>query len=482
MSVLKKLAGQTALYGVSSILGRVLNYLLVPLHTKIFDPAQFGAVTELYAYMAFFNVIFTYGMETTYFRFATKQRDIKNEIFQQASSSILFSSVIFSTILFLLATPITIALDFHNKQEYVYYLAAILFVDAISAIPFAKLRLENKVLLFVSTKMTVILATIVLNFILLLGVKNDIKYVFIANLVANCLIPLILFKEIRRFKLTFNWELFKPMLFYGFPIMVMGLAGMINEVLDRIMLRYFLINVDANGLNKIEAIGIYGACYKLSIFMSLVIQAFRYAAEPFFFAKAQQVDSKNTYAMVMKYFIIACCFILISVTANLHWIKYFLMNELYWQGLIIVPILLLANLFLGVYNNLSIWFKITDKTYFGTIIAILGAFITILFNMLLIPWLGYFGSAITTLVCYSSMAIIAYLLGQKYYPVPYKPISNLLIIISATLLSYLSFKEWNQNFWFNSIIKNSSIFIFTTIVLILERKSVVQLYSKFKHR
>lgn len=482
MSTFKKLASQTALYGLSSILGRLLNYLLVPLHTKIFNPEQFGVVTELYAYMAFFNVLYTYGMETTFFRFATKQPEIKNQVYKQALSSIIVTSVIFSVILIALAKPITILFNYQNKEQYIYFLAIILFIDASSAIPFAKLRLENKVLLFVITKITVIVVTILLNFLFLLLLTPEVKYVFIANLIANALIPIILFKELTQFKFTLDKNILKAMLVYGLPIMLMGLAGMVNEVLDRIMLRYLYVENQAYGISKIEAIGIYGACYKLSIFMSLVVQAFRYSAEPFFFSKAEESNNRLIYANVMKYFVIACCVILIAVTANLSWIKFFLMNELYWQGLIIVPVLLLANLFLGVYSNLSIWFKLTDKTFIGTIISILGALITIVFNIILIPYFGYLGSAITTLVCYFAMAVICYILGQKYYPVPYNLISISAYIILASGCSYFAFFDSMSSIGANTLIKNLYLLIYIVIIIYLERRQLQPFFKTLKNK
>ena len=443
MSIAKKLASQTAVYGVSSIVGRVLTYLLVPLYTRAFAAAQYGVVTGLYAYVSFLNVVFTYGMETTYFRFANRPGTDRRALYDRSLSLLLVSSALLSALLMGLARPLLGLLDIPPGHErYAYWVALILGLDAASAIPFARLRLENRARKFAAVKMAGIVLNVALNlfFIVLCPAVASGKwlpvlgplvarvydpnlgvgYVFLSNLAASALTLLLLGRELLDFRFRLNLAPLRPLLKYAYPLMLMGLAGMVNETLDRILLPKWLPVGFYPGQSSLTAVGIYGACYKLSIFMSLVIQAFRYAAEPFFFAQSTEKNSPATFALVLKWFTLCCAVIFVVISLNVEdFGRIFLQRAEYRQGLAVVPVLLLANLFLGVYYNLSVWFKLTDKTYYGTYIGAGGAALTIALNFLLIPVLGYMGSAIATLACYFMMAVLCWRLGERHFPVPY---------------------------------------------------------------
>jgi O-antigen/teichoic acid export membrane protein len=499
MSVLKKLSGQTALYGIPSIIGRVLNFLLVPFYTHkdVLNVAEFGIYTELYAYVAFLNVVYTFGMETTYFRFSNKTENGEIETFNNAQSAVLFISLLFSSFILLFSQPIAELLRHPDKQLFIIFVAFILALDAIVAIPFARLRLENKAGRYAFVKMFNIVLTIFLNLFFLVFCKQisegnvfpqlkpfidkiyipdfEVGYIFISNLVANALQIPFLWKSLVHLKIQIKWVKLKPMLIYAYPLMIMGLAGMVNEVLDRVLLKFWLPQGFYPGLTNLEAVGVYGACYKLSMFMSLAIQAFRYAADPFFFSKAKDKNAPELFARVMKYFIIACVLIFVGVGANLDLFGFLLLrSETYRSGLMIVPVLLLANLFLGVYYNLAVWFKLTDKTYYGTAISIGGAIVTIIANFILIPRFGYMGCAIATLICYFSMAVTSYLLGNKFYPIPYKLPSAFFYLFIGILLVFIAnyFKQNDQIL--NYAMQFSTVLIFLFIVFMMERKKVAR--------
>ncbi|WP_375416949.1 polysaccharide biosynthesis C-terminal domain-containing protein [uncultured Hymenobacter sp.] len=443
MSIAKKLASQTAIYGVSSIVGRVLSYLLVPVYTGAFAAAEYGVVTGLYAYVSFLNVVFTYGMETTFFRFANRPDTDRRELYDRVLSLLLVSTASLTLALMLLARPLLGLLNIPlGHERYAEWVALILGLDALSAIPFARLRLENKARRFASIKLAGIVLNVALNLFFIvfcpavasgkyltslqpLVVQTydptvGVGYVFLSNLAASALTLLLLWRELLDFKFRLNLGLLKPLLAYAYPLLLMGLAGMVNETLDRILLPKWLPKGFYPGQSSLTAVGIYGACYKLSIFMTLVIQAFRYAAEPFFFAQSAEKNSPATFALVLKWFTLCCAVIFVSISLNVEdFGRLFLQRDEYLQGLMVVPILLLANLFLGVYYNLSVWFKLTDKTYYGTYIGAAGAVLTIALNFLLIPVLGYMGSAIATLACYFLMAVLCWRLGERHFPVPY---------------------------------------------------------------
>jgi len=433
MSIIKKLASQTAVYGLSSIFGRFLNYLLVPLYTYHFTAAEYGVVSEFYAYAGFFSVLLLFGFETGYFRFRDKDHPGRDVAYSTALLFVALVNLGFFALILLVNTRLSAALNYANHPEYVLWFSMILFLDAIAAIPFARLRAENKAFLFAGIKIFEILVTVLLSLFFIVYCPKvyaqnpeswiapiynpaiGVGYIFIANLIASGFKFLLLAPQLSGLAWGFDRALFGRMVRYSLPMVVIGFAGIINEMLDRVLLKYLL---PYDNLTNMKMLGIYSACYKLSILMSLFIQAFRYAAEPFFFAYADKSDARQVYAVVLKFFVIFCVFIFLLVTLFIDFFKYFVGDE-FRAGLEVVPILLLANLCLGIYVNLSIWYKLTDRTLMGALVSIAGAALTIALNVWWIPLFGYVGSAWATLACYGSMAIVSYLLGQKYYPVKY---------------------------------------------------------------
>lgn len=467
MSVIKKLAGQTAVYGLSSIVGRLFNYLLTPLYTYLFLPEEYGVVTEFYAYVSFLVVILTYGMETAFFRF-TKEGE-SEKIYSTSLSSLVLSSIVFTVLGLIFSPQIANAIQYSGNIEYVSWFVLILALDAVSSLPMANLRRENKALLFAGVNLGSIVVNLGINLFFIALCKPlyesgsdsvfaefynpsiGIGYIFIANLVASGFKLLVLLPEFKVLKTGFSSKIFKTMLLYGLPILIGSLAGIVNETVDRVLLKYLLIPEIGKEASMAQ-LGIYGACYKVSILITLSVQAFRYAAEPFFFKASTESDAKNTYAKVLFYFTLFLSVVFLVISLFLDQFMLFVGEE-YRVGKSVVPILLMANIFLGIYYNLSVWYKVTDHTKFGAVIGVVGALITIVGNFLLIPEIGYVGSAITTLVCYFSMVLISYFLSRKYFPVNYN-LGLLLIILLINVLAFLSVEKLNiESFWLASVVK-----------------------------
>lgn len=452
MSTFKQLAGQTAIYGLSSIVGRFLNYLLVVLYTRVFSQGEYGIVTQLYAYVAFLNILFTYGLETGFFKFFQSEKD-NSRVYSTSLISIIASSISLTLIIFIFAEPIsaTILNGTVDGAFYVKLFAVILASDAITAIPFAKLRQENRAKRFVFIRLMNIAVNIGLNlfFFLLCPylLKNDasswvkniydpsfgVGYVFISTLLSSLVTLILLFPELFKVKHNFDSALWKKMLVYSFPLMIAGFAGMINETFDRILIPY----LTPDKSSAMAQLGVYGACYKLSIIMTLFIQTFRYAAEPFFFNQSTKENPQAVYAKVMHYFVLICAFIFLGVMLYIDLVKYFIGPD-FRSGLGVVPILLMANLCLGVYYNLSIWYKLTAKTRLGAWLSVFGAVVTLAFNFWLIPIAGFMGAAWATLICYASMMILSYYIGQKHYPINYNLRSFFFYIGLALIIWILS--------------------------------------------
>jgi len=494
LSLLRKLASQTAVYGLSSVLGRTLNYLLVPLYTSVFAPGEYGIVTELYAYVAFLNILYIYGLETAYFRFVSKS-DPQNT-FNIAFTSILVTSIAFSGIIFYLSEEIAQILQYPEKRNFIRWMALILSIDAIVAIPFAKLRQEGKAASFAIFKLSNISLNIGLNLFFLVfcpWILSDnpnhflsaffnpnlgVGYVFLSNLMANAVYILFFIPTWIKVRLTFKSAEWRRMMTYAWPILIIGFAGVTNEMLSRAILKYRLPEGFYDGLSNIEILGIFGACYKLSIFMTLAVQAFRYAFEPFFFAKAADKNSPELFSKIMTWFVIFTSFSWLLITAFLPWIgPIFLRQESYLQALSAVPWLLGGGLFLGIFYNLSLWYKLTDKTKYGAVISVAGAAVTLLLNWVLIPRFGYMGSAYATFASYTSMVIISYLWGKKHYPVPY----NLGKIFTYLGLAGLGV-EVNSQFQESILSATLVVLIFLTLAFLFERSAFLsQRVSSEKH-
>lgn len=480
MSQIRKLAGQTAIYGLSSVLGRLLNYLLVPLYTAVFDPAAYGVVTEFYAYVAFFNIIYMMGMETAYFRFSSDNPIRDKQYYENAVTLLLIFSILLSGILSLFATPVVNWLEYPGYEKYIYWLSAIMAIDAVVSVPFARLRLQNKAWKFAIIKLVNITVNIGFNLVFLLIVPAInpswdvvVDYVFLSNLIANALLLVLLFKELTFARLRVDKEQAVKMLQYSSPLIIIGLAGVTNEMLSRAMLKHWLPDNFYPNQTNLEALGVFGACYKLSVFMTLGIQAFRYAAEPFFFKQAGSDKSPQLFSEVTDKFIQFGAWVFVAISINVDLLGFlFLQDPAYWAGLHVVPFLLLGGLFLGVYYNLSIWYKLTDRTLMGAAIASTGAIITIIFNAILIPQLGYLGSAMVTLITYFSMTVISYLVGQKYFPVPYKVGKGLLHIAVAVIIVFAF-----QQLTFVSLLWSTSaalivLVIYGALLYAIERKNL----------
>lgn len=442
--MLKKLASQTVVYGFSSILGRLLNYLLTPILTRVFMPAEYGINTEFYVYSSFLNIILSYGMETAFFRFSNDKNYDKQRILSGAQTLLLLSTAVFCSILYFSAGPIATWLHYPDHPEFVKFFALILAFDALSVIPFAALRNQNRPIIFASIKLSGIACSVVLTVLwLLMNTKygwnvwapnyTGIGLVFYINAISSGLTLLLLIPYIKRFGFKWDVSLWKVMLPYALPMLIVGISAMINETFDRVLLKWWLNKPTLT--EKMAEIGIYGACYKLSILMTLFVQAYRMAAEPFFFSNSDRSDAKQIYAKTMRYFVAVCSIIFIGVMTQLPWLKYFIGDNgsQYHEGLWVLPMLLLANVFSGMYINLAIWYKLSNKTSIGAIIAAIGAIITLLLNFLLIPIIGYFGSAITTLICYFSMAVISYVWGQREFPIPYN-VKEAAVLISVAFI------------------------------------------------
>lgn len=458
MSAFRKLASETAIYGIPTIVGRLVNFLLVPLFTGIFDPSEYGVVNKLYAFAGFLSVLLTYGMETTLFRFANEDPE-NDKVYGTAYNSVIITTLFFLFIAIAFKQPIANWMEVGEHPEYFLWFAIFTGFDALVAIPFVKLRQHGKAKKFALIRSINIFTNIGLNLFFLKACPYmleewgwewvnhiydpsfGIGYIFISNLVASLITWPLVYPENIQFNYGFDPQLWRRMIIYAMPLLLVGLAGMVNELVDRILLGKLLPEDIAD-----REIGIYSACYKLSLLITIFIQAYRMAAEPFLFARAKGEGAQATYAKLMDYFVIVCGFIFLFVSFNLQFFAdLFLLNKAYHEGLEVVPILLLANLFLGMYYNLTIWYKLTDKTAAGSIISISAAGITIVLNLLTIPFLSYLGSAITTLVVYFYMAVACYLMGKKHYPIPY----NLNKIYAYILLMAVLF-------FVHLVIKNST--------------------------
>ncbi len=438
----KKLLGQTAIYGLSSIVGRLLNYLLVPLHLAFFDhPSDYGVLSELYAWVAFLIVLLTFGMETSFFRFLQNSDD-QEKVFRNAFASLIGINLLYYIALLFFNQGIADAMLFSEHNEYIILLGTIVAIDAVSALPLAKLRAEEKAKKFALIQFSSIMTNVVLNIFFLMVFfdasrpEEGILFILFANLISSLVKPLLLYKDFLKINWNLDFTLIREMFIYAFPLVIAGFAGIINETMDRILLKFTLYDgITPESLIDAEAqVGIYSANYKLAMLVTILIQAYRYAAEPFFFAQLKNQDRQLVYRKVMNYFIAAVCLVFLGVSLNIDIFKYFVNNENYWEGLKVIPILLLANVFLGIYINQSIWYKLSNQTRFGAYIAICGAVLTLLINLIFIPFYGYMASAWATLIVYASQMVASYFLGQKFYPIKYNVRKFFLYLISALML------------------------------------------------
>lgn len=387
-------------------------------------PEDYGVLSILYAYVAFLIILLPLGMETAFFRYINNKED-KDEVFRNSFLTVTGFSIAFLILVLIFSQSIASALGFAEYPEFIVALALIVAIDAVTALPMAKLRAENNARKFSIIHFLAIIVNIGLNFIIIFGLYNEnepmtaIFYILIANVLASAVKIVGTYKEFITAKLIYNRDLAVDMLKYSLPLVIAGFAGIVNETLDRAIM---MPRLKAGGMPEVKAlaqVGIYSACYKLAMIITIFLQAYRYAAEPFFFSQTQNKDRNKIYVKVMNYFIAAVCLVFLGVTLNIDLFKHFIRNSDYWTGLGVVPILLIANVFLGIYINQSIWYKLSGQTRFGAFIAIGGALITILMNVIFIPIYGYWAAAWATLIVYGLQMIASYLLGQKYYPINY---------------------------------------------------------------
>lgn len=452
MSGIKKLAGQTLWYGVPTIASRFLGYLMnMALPFFVAMPEKTADLVQVYTIIPFLNVLYAYGLETAYFRFS--QTHDKQKLYNTLSLSLLFSSIFFTVVLLLCQNTLVNAADLNAHPDYLLWMIAIIAVDNLNTLPFAKLRQENRPRRYAFARV----AGIVLNVcvvIFFLGVipkilESDpghflakiynkefgLGYYLLGNLCGSLFTLVVLSKEIRQIKINFDFTLWKEVMRYSAPLIIVGLGGMVNDVLSRLIYRH-VVDLPQNEAD--HELGIFANIFRIALLVTIMIQAFRMAAEPFFFNKSGDENAQKTYARVMKFFVIACCFMFLFIGLFLdvfRWIFTTFANPAWAEGMEVVPLLALGNIFLGIYYNLSIWYKLTNKNMYGAAITIGGAVITIVLNIVLIPKLHYAGAALATFCCYLFMMICSYLLGQKYYRVPYA-VKKLLAYLTLSVLLY----------------------------------------------
>jgi len=486
MASLRSLLGQTAIYGVSSIVGRVMNFfILTPFYTRIFNKVDYGAITELYAYVAFLLVILTYGMETAFFRFSSKDRSNGQLIFSTAATSILVTSVLFIAFIYLSHQNIADLLGYSSNPEFILLFGWIVALDTFVTIPFARLRLQNKAIRFALVNLTSILVNIGLNLFFFLycpmALENGVSwiepfynpsfgigYVFISNLIASATKLILLLPTIAGIKAGFSPQVLKQLLPYAIPLLFLGLAGIINETFDRVAFEML------SGLPKEEAaaeLGIYGACYKVAMLLSIGIQAYRFAAEPFIFSLSKGKKSEKVQADAMKYYFISALLICLTLICFQD-ISLLLIGEEFRVGAPVIPILLGAYLLYGAVFNLSFWYKLNDKTLYGAGIALAGAVVTLFLNVWLVPEISYYGSAIATLAAYALMTICSFILMRKYHPIPYDLKSIGIYLLVATLILLL-FHLLALDGWLKYVVAAACVGLFALFAFTKEKKLIL---------
>ncbi len=494
MSSIKKLASQTAWYGLSSIAARFISYLLTPYLTYKLTEVAYGEQSIVYSFIPFLNVIVTHGMETAYFRFGSKENEEK--IYHTSSFSMIIVTSLVITGLLMWGGPIASLLQIDLHPEYLKLVAWVVGIDALTTIPFSRLRLQSKPKKFAFIKVGGILINILATYTLISTLPQyaqshpgsfiaglykpgwEVGYILIANIIQNVFVLILLQKEIRDLRFSFDAKLWGQMMMYSLPLILVGFGGMINETMDRIMIGWWGPGGSPDA-NK-ALVGIYSACYKLAILITISVQAFRMGAEPFFFKQAQSENAPKTYARVMKFFVITLCVMFLGVVLFLDIWKEFIRNPEMYVGLRVVPILLMANIFLGIYYNLSIWYKLSNNTMAGAWITILGAVITILINYIAIPHFGYMASAWATFICYGTMMIVSYKWGQRVYYIPYAT-KKLIAYFVISLLLYginnlVHLVSSNQPF--NYLFATILLVLFIVFVARIEKKELQSIFNK----
>jgi len=482
-----QLVRQTVIYGIATVFPRVISVLLVRLHTDkqiLENVSDYGNLSLIFSYIILFNVILSYGLETSFFRFFNKESN-KKEVLSTSSISIVFTTILFYAVASIFKVEIS---EFTGiEAQYLDLVLWILILDALVVIPFAYLRAKGQAIKYSIIKIVNVIVYFSLNIFLLIFLKKiavnnnffteiytpnyEINYIFISNLIASAISLILLAPFYFKINYRLNFVLLKKMLIYAFPILISGLAYSINETFDKILLDFIL----PDSIAKTQ-IGMYAACYKLALFMTLFSTAYKLGIEPFFFKEANTKSPQKTYALILEVFVILGSSLLLLVVVFADLLKVvFIGDPEYWEAMKIVPVILLANFCLGIYQNLSVWYKITDKTKFGAYISVMGASFTLVLNIMLIPYYGYVGSAIATLVAYAAMAAISYILGRKHYPIPYKIHKIGFYIIFAISLSTISFYFFRGNFY----IGIACLILFYITILFFEKSNIRLLLRGF---
>ena len=451
MAGLSSLAKDTAIYGLSSIVGRFLNYLLVPLYTATLSAAGggYGVITNVYAYTALLLVILTYGMETTFFRFANKEGEDPQRVYSTALLSVGATSLAFAVLVVAFVGPISAAMGYADHPSYVWVMAVTVALDAFQCIPFAYLRYKKRPVKFAALKLANILMSIALNLVFFLALpawyestggeglvgriyspEVGVGYAFYVNLFCSAALMLLLVKELTGFRYVFDRALLRRMLTYAWPILVLGIAGILNQTADKILFPYVYRGADAHA-----QLGIYGAASKIAMIMAMITQAFRYAYEPFVFGKAKDRDNRETYAKAMKYFVIFTLLAFLAVVGYMDILRHLIGRD-YWEGLGVVPIVMAAEIMMGVYFNLSFWYKLIDKTIWGAWFSGAGCLVLILVNVLLVPRYGYMACAWGGFAGYGTAMLLSYFVGQKHYPINY-PVKDIMLYVAVAAVLFL---------------------------------------------
>ena len=457
MANLKSLAKDTAIYGMSSILGRFLNYLLVPLYTSNISAASggYGIITNLYAYTALLLVILTYGMETTFFRYANKTNEDPQKVYSSTLIMVGFTSLLFIVLVSIFLQPISGVMGYSDHSSYVWVMAATVSIDAFQCIPFAYLRYKNRPIKFAALKLLFVTFNIALNLLYFLVLpdlyksypeviqyvyspETGVGYAFYINLVCTASITFFFYKELTGFKYTFDKELAKRMLSYSWPILILGIAGILNQNADFILFPYLYKGSQAH-----QQLGIYGAASKIAMIMAMITQAFRYAYEPFVFGKGNDKDNRETYAVAMKYFIIFTLLAFLVVMGYINILRHIIGRD-YWEGLKVVPIVMAGTIMMGVYFNLSFWYKLIDKTIWGAYFSGIGCFVLILINIIFVPQYGYMACAWAGLIGYATAMTLSYFVGQKKYPINY-PLKSIGIYVLIAVFFFIAITYSNQH-------------------------------------
>jgi O-antigen/teichoic acid export membrane protein len=493
LSAIKKFAGQTAIYGISTVIGRFLNFFLTPIYVGLYSPKIYGIFSLMYSWASMLNALLAFGMETTYFRYLNKYENDKQKVYNNTFFTVSLMALIFLLFSFLFVDDIAAWMQrgkVYNPDyaRYIKYFIYILVADALAVIPFAKVRADGRPIRYSTIKFVNILTFIGLNLLFIFVFPMIIKegwfgaeyltgwyregwvgYVFISNLIASLITLLLLTPELLKLTFSYDISLLKEMLVYGLPVLIANISFIINENVDKVFLGQLLPADIAE-----QEVGIYSACYKIAVFLSIFINAFRLGAEPFFFSQAKNKNAAETYARIMDYFVIAVSLIFVFLVANIELLKYFIKGKdaaeqaLYWSGLKIVPVLLFGYVSLGIYINLSIWYKLSDQTRYGLYISGIGAILTIVLNLIFIPKFGYMASAWISLTAYTLMMILSYVWGQLNYPIPYKLKKNILYLVSSICIVFVVFVVFDRNL----IIGNTMFLIFTLAILFRERKEI----------